>query len=116
MLVGLRHRRDVVRVDADELRECGRETLAVRAGDGSKAGGKAGDGLRAVEQLQVDAARVVASSSGELDDRDRGVAADEIGRDDRLVDPIRDALEGGSEGLDLFEKWLERHGLPPGTM
>ena len=87
VLGGLLHGRDVVRVDADLLLEGRVEALPVRRGDGAQAVGELGDGLRAVQEMQVDAARGVDGLAGELDDARRRVAGDEVGR--RLVDTVR---------------------------
>ena len=91
VLRGLLHRRHVVGVDADLLAERRVEALAIGGGHGAQAAGQPGDGLRAVEHVQVGAARVVPRLAGELDEAERRVAGDQVRRG--LVDPVRDALE-----------------------
>ena len=90
VLVGLLHRSHVVRVDADRLGELGRQTRPIGGGDGPEAVGKAGDGVGAVEEPEVDAVWDVDRSRGELDDRDLGVTDDEGVR--RRVDASGDPL------------------------
>ena len=91
----LLHRGDVVRVDADLLRQAGVEALAVRACDRAQAAGELGDRLRAVQEVQVGAARVVDRLRRELDDARRRVARDKVRRGRR--DAIGDRLESRRE-------------------
>ena len=68
---------------------------AVGGRHGAQAAGQLGDRFGAVEHAQVGAARVVPRLAGELDDAERRVAGDQVGRG--LVHPCGDALERRSE-------------------
>ena len=91
----LLHGLDVVRVDADGVLELGVQALAIRRADGPQAVGERCDCLRVVQQLQVGAALDVPRLRRELDERDRGVAFDEIGR--KCVDAVGHPFEGTRE-------------------
>ena len=98
----LLHRLDVVRIDADGVLELGIQALAIGRADGPQAVSERRDCLRVVQQLQVGAALDVPRFRRELDERDRGVARDEIGG--KCVDPVGHPFECTRESRPVPER------------